>query len=74
MTKKEVQQRFEVLFSAWRALPENRATDEQQLDFSDFYSWLRANYTGATNFRSVRGPREDLEQLFDDATRQGWRN
>jgi len=74
MTKAEVRSLFPALLAAWRALPEVRTTDEQQLRFSDFYSWLRESHADATRFRSVMGPREDLEQWFDQATHQSWRN
>lgn len=74
MTKAEVHSLFPALLSTWRALPDVRGTDEQNLRFSDFYSWLRDSHPDATRFRSVMGPREDLEQWFDVATRQGWRN
>lgn len=74
MTKKEVEEHFAGLFSAWRGLPENTGTDEQELHFSDFHSWLLANYPDATKFRSVMGPSEDLERWFDRATHQTWRN
>ena len=74
MTKAEVRSLFPALLAVWRALPENRQTDERQLRFSDFYSWLKASHPDATKFRSVMGPREDLEQWFDAATHQSWRN
>ncbi|GHH54446.1 hypothetical protein GCM10009090_21280 [[Pseudomonas] boreopolis] len=74
MTKEQVRAAFNGLFNEWRALPANRDTDEQRLDFGSFYSWLLANYPQATQFRSRMGPREDLEQWFDQATRQTWRN
>ncbi len=74
MTKAEVRNLFPALLAAWRGLPENSETDEQQLRFSDFYSWLRDSHSYAVKFRSVMGPREDLEQWFDAATHQRWRN
>ena len=74
MTKKEVEEHFAGLLSAWRGLPENAEADEQELNFCDFYSWLEANYPEATKFRSVMGPREDLERWFDHMTHQSWRN
>jgi len=74
MTKAEVRRLFPALLAAWRALAEVSDTDEQQLRFSDFYSWLRSAHPDAIRFRSVMGPREDLEQWFDEATHQSWRN
>ena len=74
MTKEEVRQWFPTLLAAWRSLPDNAATDEQELHFSDFYSWLRTSYPDATQFRSTMGPSEDLEQWFDFATHQSWKN
>jgi hypothetical protein len=74
LTKKEVEAHFPGLLSAWRRLPENTGTDEQQLNFGDFYRWLQDNYPDATKFRSTMGPREDLEMWFDHATHQSWRN
>ena len=74
MTKKEVRERFPALLAAWRHLPENASSDEQELRFSDFYRWLADNYPEATRFRSRIGPSEDLEQWFDFATHQSWRN
>lgn len=74
MTKAEIRKKFPALLAAWRSLPENASTDEQQLRFSDFYSWLTANHPEAVKFRSVRGPEEDMEQWFDVATHQSWRN
>lgn len=74
MTKEEVRQRFPALLAAWRQLPGNAATGEQELRFSDFHSWLLANYPEATRFRSTMGSSEDLEQWFDFATHQSWRN
>ena len=74
MTKQEVRQQFPALLAAWRALPENSSIDEQSLSFGDFHRWLLANYPEATKFRSRMGAGEDLEQWFDFATRQSWRN
>lgn len=74
MTKAEVRRLFPALLAAWRALPENRGTDEQDLRFFDFYSWLSGSYPDAIKFRSVMGPRDDLEHWFDEATHQSWRN
>lgn len=74
MTKQEVRQLFPALFAAWRSLPEFASVDEQQLSFSDFHRWLLANHWEATRFRSRMGASEDLEQWFDAATHQTWRN
>ena len=74
MTKTEVRRRFPALLAAWRALPENSRIEEQALRFSDFFSWLKEHHPAATKFRSVMGAEEDLEQWFDFATHQGWRN
>jgi len=74
MTKAEVRSLFPALLAAWRALPDVCEIDEQQLRFSDFYCWLRGLHPDAIRFRSVMGPREDLEQWFDAATHQSWRN
>jgi len=74
MTKAEVRRLFPAFLAAWRALPENSQIDEQKLRFSDFFSWLKANHPSAAKFRSVMGAEEDLEQWFDFATHQSWRN
>jgi len=74
MTKAEVRRHFPALLAAWRALPDVCDTGEQELRFSDFYSWLRSSHPGAIRFRSVMGHRADLEQWFDEATHQSWRN
>jgi hypothetical protein len=74
MTKAQVRAQFPALLATWRELPENAYIDEQKLHFGDFYSWLVVNHQEATRFRSRRGPSEDLEQWFDVATHQSWRN
>lgn len=74
MTKAQVRSLFPALFATWRSLPENSSTDEQQLRFYEFFHWLKNHHPEATRFRSMRGPSEDLEQWFDSATHQSWRN
>lgn len=74
MTKAEVRRRFPALLAAWRASPENARIDEQSLRFSDFFSWLKEHHPSTTKFRSVMGAEGDLEQWFDFATHQDWRN
>lgn len=74
MTKAQVRERFPSLLDEWCSLPENESTERQRLNFDVFHEWLVANYPQATQFRSRMGPREDLEQWFDQATRQTWRN
>lgn len=73
MTKAEVRKAFPALFAEWRRQPENSSTDEQELSFSAFWTWLVANHPNATKFRSTMGPSEDLEQWFDQTTQQTWR-
>lgn len=74
MTRAEVRKQFPALIAAWRALPENCNTDDRDLRFSDFYRWLKENHPAATIFRSRMGVSEDIEQWFDQETRQTWRN
>lgn len=74
MTKEDVRASFPGLLSQWRGLPENLGVDEQQLHFSRFFAWLESNYPQATTFRSTMGARADIEQWFDQATHQTWRN
>ncbi|GEM_PF-1144139 len=74
MTKADVQAAFTGLLSEWRRRPEIRLVDEQQLSFSSFWGWLKDTYPQATRFRSVMGASADLEQWFDRATHQAWRN
>jgi hypothetical protein len=72
MAKAEVQKAFPGIFSKWRELPEYAEVDDQELHFFDFYNWLESNYPEATKFRSVMGPREDIELWFDEAAHQMW--
>lgn len=74
MTKAQALAQFPALLAAWRKLPENAVVDEQELRFGEFYSWLVANHQELTEFRSRMGASEDLEQWFDFATHQSWRN
>jgi hypothetical protein len=74
VTKAEVRKAFPALLAAWRQLPENTSTDEQRLEFGDFWTWLVGHHPGATKFRSTMGPREDLEQWFAQTTHQTWRD
>ncbi len=74
MTKEEVRKAFPALFAKWRRQPENSSTDEQKLNFSDFWTWLLHNHPGATEFRSRMGASGDVEQWFDQTTHQTWRN
>lgn len=72
MTKAEVRTAFSRLFAEWRYLPENARTDDQALHFFDFFNWLESNYPEATKFRSVIGPKEDIELWFDELAHQMW--
>jgi len=72
MTKAEARKAFPALFASWRSLPANAQTNDQLLHFSDFYNWLEQNRPEATCFRSVMGPKEDIEVWFDEATHQTW--
>lgn len=74
MTKNEVRRRFPGLLVEWRELPENSSIGQQELRFVDFHRWVVTNYPEATKFRSTMGASEDLEQWFDFATHQSWRN
>ena len=72
MTKAEIQKAFPSIFSEWRSLPEYAEVGDQELHFFDFYNWLEGNYPDATKFRSVMGPKEDIELWFDEAAHQMW--
>jgi hypothetical protein len=74
VTRAETKQKFSALLGTWRELPENRSITEQNLQFSSFLNWLEAHYPAATKFRSRMGASYDLEQWFDFATHQSWRN
>jgi len=74
MTKAEVRAAFPALLTEWRQRPEVVGVDEQKLSFYSFWNWLKEVYPQATRFRSVMGASEDVEQWFDQATHQTWRN
>jgi len=61
MTKAQVRKACAGFFATWRYLPENANTDDQKLHFFDFYRWLEDHHPEATKFRSVMGPKEDIE-------------
>ncbi len=74
MTKAEVRSLFPALLRTWRELPEVRDIPEQDLAFGRFWNWLRECHPDTTRFRSRMGAETDMEQWFDFATHQSWRN
>ena len=74
MTKNEAEKHIRHLTSEWRRLEEYRSVDEQELSFSDFYSWLLENYPQLLDFRGRLPTRDVVEQWFDQEFHQTWRN
>ena len=72
MKKSEAKPIIISLFDEWhkKNYPNTSPVD---LDFYDFYNWLKDNHPNLTKFRSVMGPMEDIESWFAENFKQKWK-
>jgi hypothetical protein len=58
----------------WRKVSNLDNEPAEKLSFSSFYYWLQSNHRYYTEFRSVRGPRGDIEDWFIEEFGLRWRD
>lgn len=71
MRKSDAEQAIRHLCHEWRRDQGCLEKPPQSLSFADFWSWLQANYSTYTAFRSSISVRYDVELWFDQEFGQG---
>ena len=74
MKKEESKRAFPILYSNWRRDNGLTSTPPGELDFYEFFSWVKQNHHEYTLFRSSTSVSDDFERWFDVETKQTWRN
>jgi hypothetical protein len=74
MTKQESEKGIRYLCTEWAKLCGIQKPCVGQPSFSDFYSWVRQNYSHYLSFRSTLPVSDQVEAWFDDEFKQKWRN
>ena len=74
MKKNEAEKALRHLCGVWRKETGQEAVNEQDLHFSDYYSWITESHSVYLTFRSVMPVSDVVERWFDEEFHQTWRN